>query len=70
MVKLNLSTSVWKIIFVDSPLNKNISGKSGSLSLNGGTIMTPYEAVYGHTPPVLLPYTPNSSLVQVVDMVL
>ena len=32
--------------------------------------MTPYEAVYGRAPPVLLPYTPNSSLVQEVDMVL
>ena len=32
--------------------------------------MTPYEAVYGHTPPVLLPYTPSSSPVQAVDMVL
>ena len=32
--------------------------------------MTPYEAVYGHTPLVLLPYTPSSSPVQEVDMVL
>ena len=32
--------------------------------------MTPYEVVYGHTPPVLLPYTPNSSPVQEVGMVL
>ena len=32
--------------------------------------MTPYEAVYGKPPPVFLPYTPHSSLVQAVDMVL
>ena len=32
--------------------------------------MTPYEAVYGHTPSVLLPSTPISSPVQEVDMVL
>lgn len=32
--------------------------------------MTPYEAVYGQAPPVLLPYTPNSSPVQAVDIVL
>ena len=32
--------------------------------------MTPYEAVYGHAPPVLLPSTPSSSLVQAIDMVL
>ena len=32
--------------------------------------MTPYEAVYGHTPPVLLPYTPRNSPIQAVDMVL
>ena len=32
--------------------------------------MTPYEAFYGHVPPVLLPYTPNNSPVQEVDMVL
>ena len=30
----------------------------------------PYEAVYGHTPTIILPYTPNSSPVQAVDMVL
>ena len=38
MAKLKLSTNVWKPIFVVSPLNNNIIGKSGSLSLNGGTI--------------------------------
>ena len=32
--------------------------------------MTPYEAVYGQAPPVLLPYTPSSSPVQAVDAVL
>ena len=32
--------------------------------------ITPYEAVYGQEPPVLLPYTPNSLPVQEVDMVL
>ena len=32
--------------------------------------MTPYEVVYGQPPLVLLPYTPHSSPVQVVDMVL
>ena len=32
--------------------------------------MTPYEAIYGQAPPVLLPYTPSSSPVQVVDAVL
>ena len=32
--------------------------------------MTPYEAVYGQPPPVLLPYMPHSSPVQEVDMVL
>ena len=32
--------------------------------------MTPYEAVYGQALLVLLPYTPNSSQVQEVDMVL
>ena len=32
--------------------------------------MTPYEAVYGQPPPVLQPYTPHSSPVQAVDMVL
>ena len=32
--------------------------------------MTPYEAVYGHTFSVLLPYTPSSSPAQAVDMVL
>ena len=31
--------------------------------------MTPYEAVYGQAPPVLLPYTPSSSPVQAVDAV-
>ena len=32
--------------------------------------MTPYEAVYVHALPVLLPYTPSSSPVQAVDAVL
>ena len=32
--------------------------------------MTPYEEVYGPAPPLLLPSTPNSSLVQAIDMVL
>ena len=32
--------------------------------------MTPYEAVYGQAPPVLLPYTPSSSPIQAVDTVL
>ena len=32
--------------------------------------MTPYEVVYGKPPPVLLPYTPHSSPVQAVNMVL
>ena len=32
--------------------------------------MTPYEVVYGQEPPILLPYTPNCSPVQEVDMVL
>ena len=32
--------------------------------------MTPYEAVYDQAPPILLPYTPNNSLVQAVNMVL
>ena len=32
--------------------------------------MTPYEAVYGHTPLVLLPSTPSNSPVQGVDIVL
>ena len=32
--------------------------------------MTPYEAVYVQAPPILLPYTPNSSPVQAVDVVL
>ena len=32
--------------------------------------MTPYEVVYGHAPPVLLPSTPSSSPVEEVDMVL
>ena len=32
--------------------------------------MTPYEAIYGHAPPVLLPSTPSSSPVQAIDMVL
>ena len=32
--------------------------------------MTPYEAVYGYPPLVLLPYTPHSSPVQEVGMVL
>ena len=31
--------------------------------------MTPYEVGYGQAPLVLLPYTPNSSPVQEVDMV-
>ena len=31
--------------------------------------MTPYEAIYGHAPPVLLPSMPSSSPVQEVDMV-
>ena len=31
--------------------------------------MTPYEAVYGHAPPILLPSTPSSSPVQAIDMV-
>ena len=32
--------------------------------------MTPYQAVYGQVPPILLPYTPNNSPVQEVDVVL
>ena len=32
--------------------------------------MTPYEVVYGQPPLVLLPYTPHSSPVQAVVMVL
>ena len=32
--------------------------------------MTPYQAVYGQVPPILLPYTPNNSPIQEVDMVL
>ena len=32
--------------------------------------LTPYEVVYGKPPPVLLPYTPHSSPVQEIDMVL
>ena len=32
--------------------------------------MTPYEEVYGHTPAILLPYTPSNSPVQAIDMVL
>ena len=32
--------------------------------------MTPYEAVYGQAPPVLLPYTPSSFPVQAIDTVL
>ena len=32
--------------------------------------MTPYEVVYGHAPPVLLPSTPSSSPVQEIDMIL
>ena len=39
MVKLKSSANVWKLIFVASPLKNNISGKIGSLSLNGGTIL-------------------------------
>ena len=42
MVRLKSSTNFWKLIFVVSPMNNNIIGKSGSLSLNGGTILLPY----------------------------
>ena len=39
-------------------------------SYHNASQMTPYEEFYGHTPPILLPYTPSSSPVQEVDMVL
>ena len=39
-------------------------------SYNIASKMTPYEVVYRQSPPMLLPYTPHSSPVQAVDMVL
>ena len=39
-------------------------------SYHNASKMTPYEVVYGQPPPMLLPYTPHSSQIQAVDMVL
>ena len=59
MDKQRLSINVWKPTYVGMPHANKISGFSGYISLNGGTIllttrqrkMTPFQALYGCEPP-------------------